>query len=431
MLQELLNLGLVEIGADDSRFEKMLSASSALAKRFYEKPDLLIPATLIALDEDVDEDDPFFTLVEEIVTAEWKTLRNTHSNRPRQLLRSVAIDALETSSAESAEVSSIIWNTAAPLIRHQQLRLGKASGLIQQLLDQTCERAETEAIKLAGMSAPPSKRKNQKPSSGPAKLKLNGKINDKEVLNDVACAAGPQYPNGQVLADANPHWPNTGGPWSLDFIPRMTAALVKAVNLGTSRLAESIAKDLEAYVAAIEGHMLDQFNAAEQLQVEMAQSNAASRMRIDVLWWSEARYSPLLKRGYRELAPPIGALISAIDLAHIVPRLAPASISYVLAETVAGIFQEAHQSSQPIEQYLKSVSEASLDLQGELPRASVKEGRVPLVELVAEAAAGTAVSTDKVRARTGIEANLSLTPADFAMWMFREIQALRMVEGLS
>jgi hypothetical protein len=433
MLQELLNLGLVEIGSDDSRFEKMQAAASALAKRFGEEPHLLIPATLVALDEDVDEDDPFFILVEEIVTLEWKTLRNTHANRPRQLLRSIAIDALATAATESAEVSSVIWNTAASLMRHQQMRLGKAAGLIEQLLSQAYERAETEAIKRAGMSLPPSKRKSKKPSYVPAELKLNTQIKADELITDVARAAGPQHPAGQPLTDPNPHWPNAANPWSHEFNPRMTAALVKAVNLGTSRLAKSVTEGFVAHVTSLDKHLFDQINAVEEVLAEVAQSNASGHMRLNVLWWSEACYSPLLKKGYRELIPSVGALIAAIDLATIIPPLAPASVTYVLAEMVADICSgaEAQQSSQPLEDYIKVLATASLDLRSALPQATTSGGRVPLVELVSEATAGAALSKDIVQARAGIKPDLQMTPSDFAMWMFREIQASRLVEGLS
>lgn len=434
MLQELLNLGLVDIGSDDSRLEKMQSAASALVQRFGEEPRLLIPATLVALDEDVDEDDPFFILVEEMVTAEWKTLRNTHSNRPRQLLRSIAIDALATASAESAEVSSIIWNTAASLVRHKQMRLGKAAGLIEQFLGQTCERAESEAVKRAGMSSPRPKRKIKKPTSGVAALNLTGKVEAKDIVADVEGAAGPSNAQGQSCPDTpNPHWSNSVPHWSYEFAPRMTAALVKAVNLGTARLAQSIAKDLTAHMASLEKQLIDELNAAELLKAETEQSAASGRMRLDVLWWSEARYSPLLKRGYRELAPSVVALVAAIDLAAITTPLAPASVSYVLAEMVAGICRGAEPSSlsQPLKEYLKSLAEASLNLRDTLPPAANNEGRVPLVELVAKAAAGTAVSTDLIQARAGIEPDLQLTPADLAMWIFREIQAYRMLKELA
>jgi hypothetical protein len=92
MLQELLNLGLVDIGSDDSRFEKMQAAGAALVEKLKAEPSLLVPATLIAIDTDVDEDEPLFSLVEELVVAEWKTMRNTHVNRPRELLRSIIVN---------------------------------------------------------------------------------------------------------------------------------------------------------------------------------------------------------------------------------------------------------------------------------------------------------------------------------------------------
>jgi len=49
-LQELLNLGLVDIGSDDSRFEKIQSTVAAFTTKLKEEPDLLIPATFIRLD---------------------------------------------------------------------------------------------------------------------------------------------------------------------------------------------------------------------------------------------------------------------------------------------------------------------------------------------------------------------------------------------
>lgn len=433
MLQELLNLGLVDIGSDDSRLEKMQAAASALTKRFGEEPRLLVPATLIALDEDVDENDPFFILVEELVTAEWKTLRNTHANRPRQLLRSITIDALAAASAESAEVSSIIWNTATSPVRHQQMRLGKAAGLIEQLIGQAFERFEAEAVKRAEMSSSPSKRKSKKSTTDVVKPNFNAEITDEEILTDVARAAGPQNAQNQALPTPNPTWTNSAPQWSHEFTPRMTAALVKAVNLGASRLAESITKGLAAHMASLEKHLLDELHAAELMQSEAEQSAASGRMRLDVLWWSEACYSPSLKRGYRDLVPPVVALVAAVDLAAVTTSLAPASVSYVLAETVAKICRgsEPSPSSKPLKEYLKSLAEASKDLQDAIPSARTYEGRVPLVELVFEAAAGTAIAAAIIRTRSGIESDLQLTPADFAMWMFREIQARRMVEELS
>ncbi|MEW8500779.1 MAG: GTPase-associated system all-helical protein GASH, partial [Candidatus Thiodiazotropha taylori] len=63
MLQDLLNFGLVDIGSDDSRLAKMELASAKLSQQFGKSPPLLITATLVALDENIDEKTAFFELV--------------------------------------------------------------------------------------------------------------------------------------------------------------------------------------------------------------------------------------------------------------------------------------------------------------------------------------------------------------------------------
>ena len=80
-LQELLNLGLVAIGSDDSRFAKMEATGTVLVKHLLGNPALVIPATLIAIDREADADDPILTLVDEQLVKKWKTVRNTHVTR--------------------------------------------------------------------------------------------------------------------------------------------------------------------------------------------------------------------------------------------------------------------------------------------------------------------------------------------------------------
>lgn len=428
MLQELLNLGLVDIGSDDSRFGKMETAAAALAKQFEESPALLTTATLIALDEDVDEDDPFFELVEGLVIDEWKTLRNTHVNRPRQLLRSIAISAMASVTSEDPERSAIVWNTAAARLGHDQTNLGKASELLEQFFDAAFSTAEGEALRRAGMSAvaATTKRRKSKPSSAPEAPSLDGTIESDDVLQDVARAAGPQYPHVEALDDPNPQWTNSGQAWSHDFTPRMADALVKAVNLGTSRLAESITADLATQVAALEEHLLKQLGEVEALQSKLAESEASERMRLDVLWWSQARYSPSKKAAYAQLPAASVALAAATDLTALVPALAPASVVHVLGETVAAC---ATGERTTVMKHLVQIQEAAPELGDVLPTKNTNEARVPLIEIVAEAARGTAVSAKHLRSQAGVDPELMLDPSEFAMWLFRELQARRIAGG--
>lgn len=433
MLQELLNAGLVEIGGDDSRFAKMQSAASALAARFTQEPSLLIPATLIALDNGVDEMDPMFSLVEELVIAEWKTLRNTHVNRPRELLRSIIIDALAATIKGKAEAAAAVWNTAAGPLRHGQVRLGKAGPLVDRLLKDARHAAEAEAVSRTGLAAPLSTKNGKKwETTENGKLAVASTIKDDELLRDVARAAGPHYPVNQPLDGApNPHWSNSAPHWSHDFTPRMTAALVKAVNLGTARLAESLGTNLSAHIRTLGRQLTEQLHEVEQLQSEMIRSHDSSRMRLDVLWWSEALYSPTLQTGYHDLALPVAAVAAAADLATLVPALAPASVCYVLGETVFRVarVQEAD-GDQPILSYLNTLASAKTTFGDGFPSATTNDLRLPLLDLVGAASTGRQVSAEVLRSRAGIEGNLELSAAEFAMWVFSDLQARRLVEVL-
>ncbi len=432
MLQKLLNLGLVEIGSDDSRFVKMQAASSALAEHFVENPTLLITATLIALDEEAAEDEPFFDLVEGLVIAEWSTLRNTHTNRPRQLLRSIAVDALAIATADHAERSFVVWSTSVSLRKHAQVRLGRGAALVEELLEQAFERAEGEAVERAGMNAlaTPRRKTGHQKGLAPGAVKLAFAINASEISQDIAGTAGPNTPQGQAIKGANPVWPNSGQQWANHFAPRMALALAKAVNLGTSRLAQSLKEELVPYLAAHEKRVLDELHEREALEAKRAQASRSSRMRLDLLWWSQARYSPSMKRGYSELADYVAALVAAVDVSAMVPSLPPASVSYVLGESVAASADGREARRGRLGDVLKGLVDIAPDLEEFLRPEKATKGRAPLLELVAEATQGAIIGDDELRSRTGIDPHLELSPADFAMWIFRDLRAQRIVRSV-
>ncbi len=428
-LQELLNRGLVDIGSDDSRFEKLKSAASALATRFKEDPELLLRATLISLDDSVHENDPMFAQVEELVIAEWKTLRNTHVNRPRELLRSIVVDALATATNGNAKAAGAVWNTAASPLRHGQARLGQAAPVVQKVIQDAGQFAESEAVARSGLVVPGSdKRGQEKAPFERVPFTVKGTIADEDLLKDVGRAAGPQNPQGQGLEAPNPHWTNQAPQWSYEFTPRMTAALVKAVNLGTGRLAESVAQGVASYLSTFDAELLRE---VEQLRNDMSQMRDSSRMRLDVLWWSESLYSPSLQVSYRDLPLPVAAVAAAGDLTKIVPALAPASVCYVLGETVLRLSHILDETGdQPVSAYLKGLADERTDFGDSLPRSSTPDARSPLLDLVGEASSGQVVPPKILRSRTGVDGALKLSSAEFAMWVFRDLQARRLVKEL-
>jgi hypothetical protein len=313
-LQELLNLGLVDIGSDDSRFEKMKFASSAFASKLEEEPGTLIQATLIAIDEEVEEDDLILVMIEEMVLEVWPTMRNTHNHRPRVLLRSIIIDALTAAIEKNHEAAGIVWNTASSPYRHKQIQLGKSKSIVEGLLQKSMQNSETEAIRRASLATSSKKRKrNKKFTPEPVSLDVEETVTYEDLITDVESAC-TSTSNGRTVQGANPYTIAHGENWLQEFTPRMTKALVKSVNLGTKLLAESLSKSLSSYFDTFEQRIATLVTQAEQFNIEISESYDSSRMRLDVLWWSEALYSPSHYCSYREMNLSVAAVAAATDL---------------------------------------------------------------------------------------------------------------------
>ena len=422
-LQKLLNIGLVPIGPDDSLFEKVASTSRALAAEMKTDPNVLIPATIIAIDDDVEEDAKLFSMVEEILTKEWNTLRNTHVNRPCALLRSIIVDALSEVADSSPEAAGIVWNTATSRLRHGHVSLGRTGDVVTGILMRASEKSEAEAAGRAGLVATSNRPTiAKKDAVKNATLSSEDVLKQKQLLMKVVRAAGPSDEQGKSLNDPNPYWPDQAQHWSYEFAPRMSAAIADAVNLGTARLIDSLGEQIPAYLKAVEHQLRGELRA-------IAQFHRASQMRLDVLWWSTSLYSPSRRVGYQDLPVPLAAVTAALDLAAIVPSLAPASVGYVLLETVRRIARlVGFADQQSIVGYLDSLSSTGIDFDGYLGRSTVGDSCVPLLSIIAEVSGGGCVSPGELRARAGVEGEKNISAAEFAMWVFHDLQARRLVD---
>ena len=424
VLQELLNIGLVRVGPDDAIFSKIKTASSAFVKTMAEDPSLVVPATLIALDTDVSEDDPLYTSVERLLVEEWNTLRNTHVDRPCEILRSIIIDSLAEATRTSHEIAGIVWNSAASRLRHGHVRIGKAREVVQRILEDASDSAETEATRRAGLVAPTTRRRPRKTVSAHPSFGIDAAISSDEVIANITSSAGPSDPTGTTINDANPYWPDSGAAWSLEFAPRMTDAVVSAINLAIDRIGRSVEEKLPGEFVALENRLGDKYDEVVQVQ-------SGSQMRMDVLWWSESLYSPSQRLGYHDLPPSVAAVTAAIDLMSIVPPLAPASVTYVLGETVRRIARILHTDARRcITDFLADLACFRMEFGVDLAGPVCNHSRGPLICLVHDAISGRDVSSEDIRVRAGVDGGKDLSLPDFAMWIFRELQALRLVETL-
>lgn len=60
-------------------------------------------------------------------------------------------------------------------------------------------------------------------------------------------------------------------------------------------------------------------------------------LKLDTIWWSKALYSPSLNQSYREFEVKIALIFMIIDLLSLIENAPPASVSYLLFETIADL----------------------------------------------------------------------------------------------
>jgi hypothetical protein len=154
-------------------------------------------------------------------------------------------------------------------------------------------------------------------------------------------------------------------------------------------------------------------------------------MRLDALWWSEALYSDALQCSYRELDPALAAVLMALELATIVPSPPPASVGYLLAETVHRLPGASFDRKEPLSGVLDALARARHRLApdwtpqlGEVPR----EGSVSVRDVVMLTLSGQDPAVSLKRA--GIMADHGFTLPHLAHAVFRQQHAVRLaVEG--
>ncbi|MCY1055741.1 GTPase-associated system all-helical protein GASH [Nannocystis sp. SCPEA4] len=432
-MTEFLSEGLIEkLDGDDSRFEKLEKAASAVAKELRTKPRLLIGAILAGLNPDVPPTDPAIARAEQALNAVWKAMRSVHTSTPVGLLRAILLEACFQ--AGEAKNAAVVWLTAADTL--PLMRVGRGEAAICRMLETLAERTEQVALAQPAMPAGPGVNAVKFELRANATASPAARQTDRnQLLMRVATAAGPNHPHISVNSP-NPYWPNQGQHWSHEFTPRMSAALADELDALSNAFAQSqveLAKRIQASL----GEPLKEFNAAltEQqrwLHHALAASKAhgqAEQLRLNILWWAEAMYSPSLRRGYRELPPPIAAVAMALDILEQVTSPAPASAAYLLAETVNRLPGAEFARQIALPDLLGLLHNASSQLSaGWLNRLGARpnEGHLSLRDLVISSITGRDGNLAESMKRAGLGAELALSLPILARALFRQEQAVRL-----
>lgn len=424
ILQGFLNKGLIDVGGDDTKLEKLSQAAKDLAGTLKKNPSKALSSSLIAFDPDAPEDDP---VVQEAVAAlqnRWATYRNTFAATPIAVIRALLLDALVDAAAEDDRVGVCFVasaRNALPLLPVDNER-DIWIGIVEQVERRVDARAEAEWATPETISVQPMK--YEVPELDAPEVTI-GKTPRAALQKGMLAAAGPQYNDpeqGQVATNGNGHWPQNNVHWVWDFGRRSSIAVAEAIDAAMSSIQVSqpeLSEPFGKLASAVSNYVED---TLESVSV----ATAGLQRRTNLLWWREALYSPSAGKSYRELPPSVAAALMALDLFDTVPLFSPASVSAFLGETVLRLQGTADGGKRPVRDL---VAEAQ-DHNGLAPLraaaaklAPAPDGRGPLLALIGHPAHISARDADDFQRLTGVPASSELDAVAWAGWLFRELQA--------
>lgn len=319
--------GLIEaIGSDDNNYNSLMKAADEIAKKLQKSPSKIINYALVAIDNQVSEEEPILAEVETVIQSHWKMVRSHFMKMPIALYRCIILQSLQNIEKEDECFANIVYLSLIDV--YPYLEITKAEkDILQQFLQYYGDLAEDIAVSEWTVDKEdinitiPSLKANTKNTTT--------KIKEEEFRAGINATAirSTSYSN-DVLSTS----------WIPTFYDKATPYLVGVLNniidnVNTTNV--YIQKDLTTFYADLAKILKVALN-------ETVQSTIAVERRSQLLWWKETLYSRKLHKSYRKLNKFESVIAMAVDLYEMLPTIYPVSVDYILREAFNKIhgFQE-------------------------------------------------------------------------------------------
>jgi hypothetical protein len=424
VLLRFLSNRLIDLQGDDAKLEKLREAARDVASTLQANPAKAIAFALVAFDPDVSESDPVVLEVVEALKARWPTHVNTFAGTPVMVVRAILLDSL----VAAAEVDDRVAIAFAASVRNVLLRLPVSDeraiwiDVVRSIERKVDARAESEWATPSSITVSefrlgelPKIEIRQKPA----------KVNRDALIKAIDAAAGPNTSRGTT--SGNPVWPqNNPQQWATEFSDRLTQAVADAAdsvaaktNIGDVDFSKPLL-ELGDAVSQHVRHMLEAVSAA----------TAGLQRRTNLLWWKEALFSPSAQTSYRDLANTDAAVLMAFDLFQSIPTFSPASVAAFLREAVLCVPSVEEGKTYPLHTLIEA-ADTGTTLQGlrTAARALAPEpvGRGPILSLIGHSRPTLWTDPRGFRDLVGVAREAPISLPDWALWIFRELQALRAI----
>lgn len=416
-----LRAGLINVGGDDAKLERLTETAADLAAALKKTPSKAVPFALIAFDPEAPAEDPVIKEAVDALQKRWATYINTFSGTPVTVLRAVLLNALVHAASENENVGVALValaRNALPLTEagNEQAIWTDVVAEMEQRVDARAESewATPESINVPTITFEP-----------PVPIDVNTpkvNIDQASLVKKFQAAAGPNSPQGPT--GGNSHWPSQNQPWVGEFGVRMAEAVAEALG--------AVAKGSEIKAIDLSGPLTDLANAVsahvDGMLKAVSGATAGLQRRTNLIWWRESLYSPSAQLSYRTMPASIAAALMAFDLHKQVPTFSPASVVAFLYEAVLMLPSLDRDQTRPIRDLLAEAlgSNELVPLrQAAAELVSEPIGRGPLLGLIGHGGEQLPLDDGAFRRLLGVPAATPLRVPEWATWVFRELQAAR------
>lgn len=417
VLQRFLTRRLFDVGGDDARVALLRAAAGDVTTLIRGAPQRTASMTMVAIDGRVRADEPLVAEVMKILEKRWQSYAGAFTDKMLPTVaRAILLHALSAAmgSEPIAAAVSLTAQTMLPQLgdpADQELW----SDIISDADRRLSLRAEREWALPSAAKAATGELTWQTPSA------LSPPTLSRPYLTErFAAAAGPNNADGEEYKSPfNPNLPNSPEAWSHAFGPIAAGGVAAAVEAAFKAFAQKL--DERDAAETLRGAITTYVNSAAETLTRTA---VGLERRTALLWWKEALYSPSAHLGYRDLDPAAAAALAAIDASAQTGPFAPRMAEAMVRETLRSIDPGFVTKRQSLIDYAQAIAAAQGSLRTALESGfaavNLEAGRTPLAALLAGSDALTA--TD-IEARLGLPGDLAVTPIEFGIWLFRDLQA--------
>jgi GTPase-associated system helical domain len=420
IINEYLQARLLNtLGEDEDRYQYLGKTINSLSDKIQNDYSLLIPFSLVAFQAHPSTTEPEVILVYAVLKEYWKLIDIIYPELPIELIKPIMMETINRLCTHDERIASIVYHANTSAFPHYKYDRIKGS-LVEQVLTAAAIKAE----RFATNDYISSTEIKEKPDfdieiATPENIKVDRAALQQELM----AASGPTDEQGIASKgkNVNPYHINNPQLWMRPF---------------SSIASEIIALSIEGTIDEALSEFANEASTviSDKLKEISVYTNNAGESRLatesKILWWMQSLYSPKLRSSYRDLPLPATIITMAHDLFNLVSVPIPESVVYILGEAILNTIinfaakdRKAVKLSEWLEKFKQSdVLRAIEPLK--IHSSNLENHSQPLIVVVRAVLNGQIASKEML----GDLLNVTLTPRQLGMWLFRDLIAEKLVE---